>query len=115
MSIQVLTTTPREKGTAVFTLSFTDENGDTVVPYTLQWQLMRPTGTIVNDNSFANNDFEGTEIVLTCEDLKIFNSNDTGKRILSIQGYYDSTAGTGLCLKDECIFYIDKLTGQVDG
>ena len=110
-----LTITPSEKGTAIVKLSFTDEDGNTVIPYTLQWQLMRPSGTIVNDNFFANNDFEGTEIVLTCDDLKIFNSNDTGKRILSVQGYYDSSAGTGLCLKGECSFYIDKLVGQTDG
>ena len=115
MSIQILTTNPREKGTAVFTLTFTDESGNTVIPYALQWQLMRSAGTIVNSRSFANGDFTGTEIVLTCDDLKIFNSNDTGKRILSVQGYYDSSAGTGLCLKDECSFYIDKLVGQTDG
>ena len=105
---------PSEKGTAVVTLAFTDEDGSTIVPTSLAWQLMRVDGTVVNSRTFAAETFTGTQIVLSGLDLAIFGSNDSGSRVLSIQGVYNSSAGSDLPLKGECKFVIDPLLGQVD-
>lgn len=105
---------PAEKGTAVATLVFTDEDGAATVPSDLAWQLMRPDGTVINGRTFALGSFSGTTIVLSGDDLAMFGSTDTGYRVLSIQGVYDSDAGSDLPLKGECGFAIDRLLGQVD-
>ena len=105
---------PSEKGTAIVTLAFTDEDGTTVVPTSLAWQLMRSDGTVVNDRTFADGSFSGTEIVLSGNDLAMFGGSDSGHRVLSIQGVYDSDAGPDLPLKAECNFAIDRLLGQTD-
>ena len=110
-----LSVTPCEQGTAKITMNFLDESGNSVVPYNLSWQLMRPAGTLVNDRSFANDSFTGTEIILTGDDLAIFGKKDTGERVFSVQGNYDSSLGTGLNIRGECTFTISKLLGQVDG
>jgi len=105
---------PSEKGTAVVTLVFTDEDGAAVVPTGLAWQLMRSSGVVVNNRTFALGSFSGSTIVLSGDDLAIFTGGDSGYRILSIQGVYISSAGSDLPLKGECKFTIDRLVGQVD-
>jgi hypothetical protein len=105
---------PAEKGTAVVTLAFTDEDGSTVVPTSLAYQLMKSDGTVINNRTFALSTFTGTEIVLSGDDLAMYGSSDSGFRILSVQGVYDSTAGSDLPLKEECKFVIDQLVGQED-
>ena len=105
---------PAEKGTAVVTLVFTDEDGASVVPTSLAWQLMRSDGTVIGTRTFANGSFSGGTIVLSGDDLAIFGSTDNGYRVLSIQGVYTSSAGSDLPLKGECKFSIDRLVGQVD-
>ena len=114
MTTVITSVKPNEKGTAVVTLAFTDEDDNTVVPTSLQWQLMKSDGTVINERTFANGSFTGTEIVLSGDDLAIFGSSDNSRRVLSIQGEYDSNAGSGLPLKGECKFVINKLLGQVD-
>ena len=105
---------PSEKGTAVVTMAFTDENGDAVVPTGLAWQLMRPDGTVVNSNTFALNTFTGTQVVLGGDDLVFYDDGDSGDRVFSVQGVYNSTLGTGLHIKDELRFAISNLLGQTD-
>ncbi len=105
---------PSEKGTAVVSLAFTDEDGTTIVPASLAWQLMETDGTVINSRTFAVSTFSGTQIVLSGLDLAIFGSSDSGIRVLSIQGVYDSSAGSALPLKGECKFSIDRLLGQTD-
>ena len=115
-AITMSPTRPAELGTAVITLAFTDEDGITVVPTSLAWQLTRTDGTVVNSRTFALGTFTGVTVVLSGNDLAMFGSRDTGKRVFSVQGVYDSTAGAGtsLPLKAECEFSIEKLLGQVD-
>src|SRR6056297_1983695 len=109
---------PNELGTAVITMSFTDEDDAAVTPTDLQWQLMKSDGTIVNDRAFADNAFTAlageATVVLSGDDLAMFGANDSGRRVFSIQGVYDSTAGTGLPIKDEAVFVIQQLLGQTD-
>jgi len=113
-----ITVKPNELGTAVFVMSFKDEEGEDVTPTNLQWQLMKSDGTIVNDRAFADNSFSasggGALVVLSGDDLAMFGDKDNGRRVFSIQGEYDSTAGVGLPLKDEVNFRVQKLLGQTD-
>lgn len=105
---------PTEKGTAVITMSFIDQAGESVMPYSLQWQLMRKNGAVVNGRTFANGSLTGTHVVLTGNDLAMFGDGDGGVRVFSVQGEYDSSIGTGLKITGECIFKIESLLGQVD-
>jgi len=106
-----LSTKPNERGTAIFTLEFTDEDGAIVIPSTSAWQLMKSDGTIVNDRDFASCSFSGTTVVLSGDDLQLFASDDK-KRIFAIQAAYDSTAGNDLPLVDEVQFKINPLLSQ---
>jgi hypothetical protein len=109
---------PSERGTAIVEMLFTDEKSNVVTPTSLKWQFMRTSGVVINNRSFANCPFTATggeaEVVLSGDDLAIFGSSDSGIRLFSVQGVYDSTAGTGLPLTDELIFAIQPLLGQVD-
>lgn len=113
-ALSVDTTKPAELGTAVITMAFTDEDGNTVVPTSLEWQLMRSDGTVINENTFSEGSFTGTTVVLSGNDLAYFGSSDNAKRIFSVQGVYDSNAGTDLPLNAELRFEIQPLTGQTD-
>lgn len=105
---------PNEKGTAIVTLTFVDEDGAVVVPTSAAWQLMRLDGTIVNERSFANCPFSGTEVVLSGDDLAIYGTTDNGVRVFGVQAVYDSDTGTGLPLNDEVNFKIQRLLSQGD-
>jgi len=108
---------PAEKGTAVVTITPTDESGIALTIGQLtspQWQLMKKDGTIINSRSFANCSLSALTWVLKGDDLAMFGGSDSGTRILSFQATYDSTIGSGLPVKKECKFAIDRLLGQVD-
>ena len=117
MSIQTISITPNEKGTAIVTISPTDEDdaaltfGELTNP---QWQLMRASGTVVNGRTFAASSMTSLEFVLSGDDLAIFGDSDRGNRVLSFYATYDSTAGSDLPLVGECVFNIQRILGQVD-
>jgi hypothetical protein len=117
MGIQVLTETPMEKGTIVFTIVPTDED-DTELSFSdltnPQWQLMKTDGTVVNGRTFAASSMTSLEFVLSGDDLAIFGDSDRGNRVLSFYATYDSTAGSDLPLVGECTFNIQRVLGQVD-
>ncbi len=106
---------PKEGGTGVVTLVFTDEDGNTVVPTSLQWQLSDDRGNIINNNTFASNDFTGNTVVLQGDDLALQSPSDDGDRYFAVQGVYASSAGTGLPLKGEMKFTICNLLNIADG
>ena len=114
---QTISVKPGEKGTAIVTLSPTDED-DTALTFgnltNPQWQLMKLDGTVVNERTFANSSMTSLEFVLQGDDLAIFGDGDSGVRVLSFQASYDSDAGSGLPLVAEAKFTIDKLVGQTD-
>ena len=109
-----ISTSPKEKGTAIVSVVFTDETGATITPTVAAWQLQRTDGAIVNNRSFANCPITGTEIVLSGLDLAIFGISDNGVRIFSVQGLYDSDAGIDLPVNDEAKFKITRLMSQID-
>ncbi len=115
--MQIIKIKPREKGTAVVEVAPTDENGDSLSFIQLsnaKWQLMNMAGQIINDRSFDKCLLTSLTWVLKGNDLAIFGSSDSGKRILSFQASYDSSIGTDLPLNAECYFSINKFLGQTD-
>ena len=108
----MITVRPNEKGTAVVTLSFTDEDGVIVTPNSAEWQLQDRAGNVINERSFENGSFTGDTVVLTGNDLAIIGPTDNGVRVFAIQARYDSSAGSDLHLKDEIIFRIRDLFSQ---
>ena len=107
--ITTSTVKPKEKSTAVITLVFTDEDGNTVVPTNTEWQLSDLFGNIINGNTFASNPFTGTIVVLQGDDLQILSTSDNGDRRFAVQGLYTSSAGSNLPLNDEFEFNVCDL------
>jgi len=102
-------TKPAEEGTAVITASFTDHNDDAVSPNagTLTWTLTDTNGTVINSRSdVAITSAASATIVLSGDDLAI--TRTTGaKRIITLEGLYNSTVGNNLPIKVQGIFNIE--------
>ena len=103
----VLTKKAVEGSTFVVTLSFTDENGQSVVPNTLSFSLTDLRGNFINDRkNISITPAASVDILLSGADLMV---TDGKKRILYISGTYNSDAGNNLPLKDEVNFEIENL------
>lgn len=97
-----------EKSTIVYTVSFTNEDGASVVPNTVVWTLSDSSGAIINGRQDVSvTPAASVDIVLTGDDLEI-NSSDLSRN-LTIEADYDSAAGTGLALNSEYSFNITPL------
>jgi len=106
----LLTTHADEKSTYVVTAAFTDEDGNAVTPNTLTWALTDSDGTVINDRDDESiSPDTSVDIVLSGDDLQIVDSSDDGVRILTVEGTYNSDAGSGLPLKESCKFIVDNL------
>ena len=103
-----------EKSTFLITLAFTDAAGNAVAPNVgLNWTLTDSTGaTVINSRTAVLiAPAETVDIVLSGLDLA-FLASETGryaKRLVTVQGTYDSDEGSGLPLKDEVSFRIINL------
>ena len=85
-----------EEGTLLATLSFKDSLGNSFTPDTSFWQLTKKSdGSVVNNRSFANGTFSGTQVVMSGDDLAIDSDGDV-ERIFAVQGTYTSSYGNGL-------------------
>jgi len=117
MTRQQITVKPSEKGSAIVTVTPTDENGleleisDLTSP---AYQLMMIDGTVVNEKTFTNCPLTALTFTLTGDDLAIFDSEDNGWRVLAFKALYDSDAGNDLVLKEECEFEIDRILSEDD-
>ena len=100
-----------EKSTIVITVSFTDEDGNAVSPATMAWSLVDKDSTVINsrDQVSISNPSSTEDIVLSGDDLAVTESKSRVARWLVLEGTYNSDAGSGLPLKDQCRFYIDNL------
>lgn len=105
----ITTPTPNEKGSATIVAAFTDENGDTMTPVSLTWTLTDTSGNIIhNRDAVVITPDTSVDIVLDGDDLAIPVSNDLD-RVITIEGTYNSSYGTGLHLKDQVTFSINNL------
>lgn len=104
-----LTTEAVEQSTFVVTVSFTDETGAPVTPNAgLAWTLTDRQGNVINSRSaVAITPGESVEIVLGGADLETGESD--ALRLLTVQGTYNSNAGTNLPLAEEVEFYVRGL------
>jgi hypothetical protein len=98
-----------ENGTFIVTVSFTDEDGNSVVPNSLMWSLVAADRvTVINSRSdvVINPPAASVDIVLTGPDLV----KDAGKlvswRFLVIEGTYDGALGSNLPIVDHLHFPI---------
>lgn len=110
MSTTIISEKANEKGTFVVTASFTDENGDSVIPVSITWSLSRSDGTIVNSRQDVSvgSPAATVNIVLYGSDLATF-SGDNYRRILTIEALYNSDLGGQYPIKDEMHFAINDL------
>jgi hypothetical protein len=103
-------TKPAEEGTAVVTVAFTDHDGVAVSPNagTLTWTLTDGRGTVINlRTDVAITSAASVTIVLSGDDLAI--TTPTGaKRIITVEGLYNSTDGNNLPIKVQGVFTIQE-------
>jgi len=106
-----LSTKAVEQSTFVVSATFTDENGDSVVPNTLQWSLVDRKGNVVNDRKdvSVSSPSSTEDIVLSSADLKIDKDREQVSRWVVFEGTYDSTLGSDLPLKDQVEFTVVNL------
>lgn len=101
-----------EQSTFVVSVAFTDSAGDPVIPNSgLAWKLTDKSGTVINSRSSVEITPDSTvSIALTGDDLAMQDGEGrTAKRVLTVSGTYDATEGSGLSIKDECIFTLRNL------
>lgn len=106
-----LTVSPNEESTVVITAACLDEDGAAVVPNAVTWTLTDAAGTVINSReAVALTPAESMDIVLSGDDLAVPNPGNTTRHLL-IEGNYDSTAGSGLPIRDQATFKIANLVG----
>ena len=100
-----------EQSTFVVTASFTDENGDTVVPNTLKWSLVDRSEKVINerDQVEINSPSANENIVLSGNDLKIVEGRIEETRHIVLEYTYDSDLGNDLPGKEQVDFKIVNL------
>ena len=106
-----LTTHAKEKGTFVITCAFTDEDDSAVTPTTLTWTLTNTSGTVINSRQdvAVSSPSSSEDITLQGDDLQILSATDNGRRVLTVEGTYDSGELTDLPIKESCYFTVDNL------
>ena len=119
MSRQIISVTenPKEKGSAIVTVSPVDEDGAALLFAEVtnpQWQLMKVDGTVVNDRTFTNSSLSSFSWSISGDDLAFFDSGDNGWRVIAFKATYTSTLGSDLPLIAEGEFEIDALLSVAD-
>lgn len=106
----ILTKKAVEESTYVITASFFDENSEPVVPNDIAWTLTDMTGNIVNSrDAEVITPASVVYIVLSGDDLAVGSESDDRRRIVTIEGTYDSDLGSDLPIKDQVEFQIEDL------
>ena len=98
-----------ESSTYIVTATFTDEDGDSVIPDSITWTLTDKKGNVINSREDVEVSSPATavDIVLSGDDLAVTSTGTL--RILTVEAVYDSDAGLDLPLKDEARFHITDL------
>ena len=100
-----------ERSTYVVTVTFYDENGDLVTPTEITWTLTDSDGRVINNrqNVAVAPLASVIHIVLYGDDLAL-STGGSETRVLTVEGAYNSTVGTGLPLKGQARFVVENLT-----
>lgn len=109
--------TAREKGTFTIPVSFTDENGDAVIPDSITYSVSRVLDdSIVNslENVSVVTPAASVNITLSGDDLAILTDSDT-ERELTIKIVYDSDIGNNLPQNEYDTFDIKPLSQIANG
>lgn len=96
-----------DRSTFVVSASFLDEAGTATVPTTLTWTLTTDENVVINSRSAVSiTPASSVNIVLSGNDLRYA---DGARRVLTIEGTYTSSLGSGLPIRDQVTFQIDDL------
>ncbi|MBW1989260.1 MAG: hypothetical protein JRI97_06910 [Deltaproteobacteria bacterium] len=108
-----LATRAVEKSSFIVRASFTDAEGNPMVPATLSWTLTNAEGSVINGRHDVSVGSPACpqDIVLSGDDLALYGANDRGARVLTLKGtYYCSLAGESLPFTDSARFFIQDLS-----
>lgn len=101
-----------EGSTFVVNIAPTDEDGNAVTPITGAWTLTEENGDVINGRKDVAIDSLSTsmDIVLSGDDLPGGNQQER-TLVLTFEGTYNSSLGSGLPLNDEVRFTLVSLVG----
>ena len=106
----VLTTVKAvDRSTFIVTASFTDAQGDDVIPASIAWTLTDDAGTVINSRENVNVAVPAAsiDILLQGDDLAVA---DSSTRLLTLNAVYNSDEGSNLPLRDQVRFTVQDLT-----
>ena len=120
MSIQRLRYPAKEGGSKVIVISLVNSSNVTIIPQSMNWTFSDLNGNIINERN--NIDYEvdsgfgsggslsaSMGIILNGQDFLLNNKVGGKLCLLTVEGTYDSSYGTGLPFKDQCSFVVDNL------
>jgi len=109
MPIETLPTHATESSTYIVTVTFTDEDGDAVVPATVSWTLEDEDGNIINGrSSVEETPASSIELVLKGDDLDP-GDETVGNLLLTVNATYNSSLGTAMPLVGQCRLKVNAL------
>ena len=107
-----LTLRAAEKSTYIVNAAFVDEDNSPVTPKTMTWTLTDSDGSVINarEDVVISSLSTDVDIVLSGLDLALQSGESLqALRILTLEGTYDSDAGTDLPLRAACKFTVEDL------
>jgi len=115
MTIEI-STHAKEESTFIIQMTFTDEDGDAVVPQSIKWHLMDINGlAYINSRQdvAVASPSSVVDVVLYGDDLQILSTESHKsevKRKFIVEATYNSDLASNLPLKGETVFTIDNLS-----
>lgn len=108
----ILSPVAKNNSTYIVLADFTDEDGNAVVPNTIQYSLTDQNGKIINSRDDVSvTPASSISIVLSGDDILV---TDGLTRLVTIEAVYNSaTYGNNLPLVDQAQFTIDDFTNEV--
>lgn len=107
-----ITVTPAQGGAAKATVSFTDEDGASVVPSSVKWTLSDKNGAVINNRSFVTLT-PGASVSWLISGADLCIGSYGTDRILTIDALYTSTLGSNIPLRAQASFSIEKFAIEV--
>ena len=99
-----------EEGTAIFKLTFKDEDGVLTTPISLYWDLTALDGSVIAYNQAISSLASTIYFVVSGTNLRILYGEDSyGERLITFRGTYNSTRGSNLPLHKQVKFRVQNL------